>query len=495
MKPVQLDMFGNETAHFPVDSDGQDSGETGAKRGRAGKRRKRSKEVVRPEVAKAPLIMDSFGKKSDSFDYAAGLENLKAEEINYLAEENIIASDAVSAATPKIYSISEITSQIKGMMESKFPNVWITGEVTDFRNRTSRHYYFALKDDKAKIRATIFNAASRRFPFELADGMELICHGSIDVYGPQGSYSIIVDHCEPKGIGALQLAFEQLKKRLEAEGLFAPERKRPIPFLPRRVGVVTSPTGAAVRDIIHVLKRRFPNVDILLYPVRVQGEGAAKEIADAIDVMNRSADVDVLIVGRGGGSIEDLWAFNEEIVARAIVASRIPVISAVGHEIDFTIADFCADRRAATPSAAAEIAVPVREELINKIVERRRSLAQALRQSVSSKKQDVAKLANRIGDPRRRFPDMLRRIDELFGRFRRGFDVALERRSGMLSKFVSNLDHLSPLGVLAKGYAVVQDRRGESVRKASQLKIGDNLSIRLHRGEAAAIVTKLKVID
>ncbi len=395
--------------------------------------------------------------------------------------------------SPHIFSVSEITGDLKVLVERNFADIWICGEVTDFRNRTGRHFYFALKDEKNKIRAVIFNAASRKIPFELKDGLEVVCHGSLDVYGPAGYYSIIIDRIEPKGIGALQLAFEQLKKKLEEEGLFKADRKKVIPYLPRRVGVITSPTGAAIRDIVHVMTRRFPNIEILLHPVRVQGDESAGEIAEAIRTMNGIRDLDVLIIGRGGGSIEDLWAFNEEVVARAIAASKLPIISAVGHEIDFTISDFVADLRAPTPSAAAEMVVPVRSELMATIADRRKQLGFALKQGLHRRLQELGKLAGRIRDPRRRLPDLIRNVDALRSRLTFVMKSGFDKRIQHLAKLASNMDHLSPLGVLAKGYSVAEDVKGRVIKSSKSLKLGDSLKLRFSKGTALTKV--LKVID
>ncbi len=337
----------------------------------------------------------------------------------------------------------------------------------------------------------IFNAQGMRLSFDLADGLEVIVHGKLNVYAPYGKYSILIDRIEPKGKGALQLAFEQLKKKLEAEGLFASDRKKPIPFLPRRIGVVTSPTGAAVRDIVNVLHRRFPAVDILVHPARVQGEGASSDIAAAIEAMNGVAGIDLLIVGRGGGSIEDLWPFNEEIVARAIASSRIPVISAVGHEIDFTIADFVADLRAATPSAAAELAVPVEADLRVQIADRQRRLAHALSRLVSERGHILGRLSARLGDPGRRLPDLMLRVDELRGRLIFSLRVGMEKRAEFIRGLMGNLNHLSPLAVLAKGYAVATSSDGKAVMSAGDLRVGQRLSVKFHRGTANAKVTKI----
>ena len=257
----------------------------------------------------------------------------------------------------KIYSVSELSQQIRNLLEKEFPDVWVVGEVSNFRAASSGHLYFTLKDESAQIRAVCFRNQARYLKFRPQDGISVIARGHLSVYETRGEYQLYIEYLEPAGLGALQLAFEQLKQKLAAEGLFDPGRKKPLPLLPRTVGVVTSPTGAVIRDILRVLRRRFRNMNVMLGPVKVQGEGAAEEIVEGIKTLNRQTGVDVIIVARGGGSLEDLWAFNEEIVARAIAASKIPIISAVGHETDFTIADFVADLRAPTPSAAAALVV------------------------------------------------------------------------------------------------------------------------------------------
>jgi len=265
----------------------------------------------------------------------------------------------------KILTVSELTLNIKGHLEEGFRELWVEGEISNFRSPASGHYYFTLKDDKSQIRAVVFRFMGRSLKFEPKDGLSVICRGRITVYEPRGEYQLILDYMEPKGIGALQLAFEQLKEKLAKEGLFDPAHKKLLPLLPQKIGIVTSPTGAAIRDLLTVIGRRFSNVEILINPVKVQGEGAHQEIAKSIYELNGIPGIDVIIITRGGGSLEDLWSFNEEIVARAIYRSSIPVISAVGHEIDFTIADFVADLRAPTPSAAGELVVRDKAELIN----------------------------------------------------------------------------------------------------------------------------------
>ncbi|MBI3008015.1 MAG: exodeoxyribonuclease VII large subunit, partial [Candidatus Omnitrophica bacterium] len=272
-----------------------------------------------------------------------------------------------TAVKEHVYTVSELTKELKIILEDSFPRVWVEGEVSNYKLHTSGHLYFTLKDESSQLRAIVWKDTAVRFKFELKDGTAVICFGRLSVYDKQGQYQLYVEKLEPRGLGALQLAFEQLKAKLSKEGLFDPAHKKPVPLLPKRIGIVTSPTGAAIRDILNVLDRRFSNVEVIIYPVKVQGEGAREEISNAIRDLNTFGNIDVMIVGRGGGSLEDLWAFNEEIVARAIYNSNIPVISAVGHEIDWTIADFVSDMRAPTPSAAAELVIGRKEDLMMRI--------------------------------------------------------------------------------------------------------------------------------
>jgi len=267
-------------------------------------------------------------------------------------------------APRKIYTVSEITAGVKACLESEFSEISVEGEISNLAAAASGHLYFGLKDKGAQMRCVCFRGKARFLKFQAEDGLQVVASGNLSVYEPRGDYQLIVDFMEPKGFGSLQLAFEQLKARLQAAGLFDAQRKKPLPLLPRCIGIVTSPTGAAIQDILRILRRRHENVQVLIYPTRVQGQGAAAEIAGGIRALNRLSEIDVMIVGRGGGSLEDLWAFNEEIVARAIFESRIPVISAVGHEVDFTIADFVADVRAPTPSAAAELVVSQKNAML-----------------------------------------------------------------------------------------------------------------------------------
>ncbi len=408
---------------------------------------------------------------------------------------NVAEPEAVPpavSAEPHIHTVTELTHAIRDRLEGEFCDIWVCGEVSNWRpNESSGHWYFSLKDSNSQLNAVMFRGVNSKIKFQVEQGMELICHGKISVYPPRGNYQIIIDTCEPKGMGALQLAFEQLKQKLAAEGLFDRSKKIPIPFLPRRVGVVTSPTGAAIRDICTVLRRRFPSIDILLMPTRVQGDGAAIEIARAIRLLDERGDVDVMIVGRGGGSIEDLWAFNEEVVARAIFSARTPVVSAVGHEIDFTIADFVADVRAATPSAAAELVVPVCGDLRASVIDKRRQLLHGLRTRVARSVEQLHHLRQRLRFPVNKITDGFQWVDHLRERLQNAMRGGIDRRRQQVMNWAGQLQHLSPLAVLAKGYAVVQ-KGGVAVRDAGMLTVGDVLDVRLDKGSIVAAVTALR---
>ena len=343
--------------------------------------------------------------------------------------------DTFSRLADQVYSVSEITAAIKEQLELSFPSLWVEGEISNFRVPSSGHFYFTLKDARSQIRGVMFRSRNAGLLFVPEDGLQVICRASLSVYPPRGDYQLIVEWMEPRGRGALQLAFEALKRRLASEGLFDEERKRPLPFLPAVVGLVTSPTGAAVRDVLKVLWRRHPNVAVRFCPVRVQGEGAAAEIAEAIRMLNRDGRADVIIVGRGGGSLEDLWAFNEEAVARAVADSRIPVVSAVGHEIDFTIADFVADLRAPTPSAAAELVVPEQAALRNVIGSLDERLWSLAVKDVAERRARLAALHGRLQHPGRRVQEGFLRLDELTERMR----VAARRSLGQARGAVAGL--------------------------------------------------------
>jgi exodeoxyribonuclease VII large subunit len=481
-----------------------------------------------------------------------------------------------------IWKVSELTERISELLEGAFPDVWIEGEVSNYHAAQSGHLYFTLKDARSQIRCVCFRDQARGLKFRPEDGLHVTVRGSLGVYEPRGEYQIYISYIEPVGAGALQLAFEQLKKKLEAEGLFDEERKKPLPVLPRCIGVVTSPTGAAVRDILRVLKRRFANVHVQLYPVKVQGEGAAKEIAAALQYFNRAKVADVLIVARGGGSLEDLWAFNEEIVARAVAASDIPVITGVGHETDFTIADFVADVRAPTPSAAAEIVVRSRQEFERHIADHYRHLAQRMRYLLSERRHRVRDLEThrgfrqlellvrrrrqqvdelgsqlavvarlrlavarqrltkagtriaafdlrgraevlrrRIGqqrealraalervvarkqrrfavaqvrfaalDLRARVGKLRRALDARTGDLRVRIDRALITKRRRLEAAALQLEERSPFQLLERGYAIAYDASGKVLRSPDQVAPGDDISVRLARGQMDATVRR-----
>jgi exodeoxyribonuclease VII large subunit len=428
----------------------------------------------------------------------------------------------------RIYSVSDLTRMIKNHLEHEFPLVWISGEISNLRNPHSGHCYFTLKDEHSQLRAVIVRSNMRNLRVKPADSLKVICRGQLTVYEPRGDYQLLVDYLEPLGLGALAQAYEQLKNRLAAEGLFDSQYKRPLPFLPRRLAVVTSPSGAAIRDFLQILNRRFPNIEVLLYPVRVQGQGAAEEIVAAIQNLNTMPEVEVIILTRGGGSLEDLWAFNEEIVARAIFHSTIPIISAVGHEIDFTIADFTADLRAPTPSAAAELVVRRQEDLQLQL----HRLAGAMHRRFLSRLQQCRErtrlLGARLGDPRRRVNDLRLRLDDRleqlqrlwksrrrqagarlelaaarhnllnvtraceqqrlvlqqqFRQLRQLFAWRCREQRRLLDHLQDRLGHLNPAAVLARGYAIATTRpEGTILRDSQQTAAGAEILLTLHKG-------------
>jgi exodeoxyribonuclease VII large subunit len=392
----------------------------------------------------------------------------------------------------RVLSVGELTEHIKGTLESQFPHVWVSGEISNFSRPQSGHCYFTLKDDRAQIKAVIWRTAATRVRFDLQDGMQVICQGALDVYPPRGSYQLVVRQIEPKGVGALELALRKLRERLLGEGLFAPERKRPLPRFPRRIAFVTSPTGAAIRDFLEVLRRRWNGVHVLIVPVRVQGEGAAAEIAAGIELVNRLADpIDVVVVGRGGGSLEDLWSFNEEIVVRAIHGSRVPVISAVGHEIDVTLADLVADVRALTPSEAAERVAPAVDEVTDFLKRQELRLAVALRTRIAAASARLAAIAScrAFRRPLESVLLLARRLDECDARACRAIDRNVQSARERLRTTAGQLESLSPLAVLARGYSVttrVDD--GQIVRAAGQLIPGQCIHTRFAKGSLTSRV-------
>ena len=343
-----------------------------------------------------------------------------------------------------VFTVAELTARIKAELEDSFPAVWVEGEISNLRAPSSGHAYFTLKDDLAQLRCVLFRSRGRRVRFELADGLQVLLFGGLDVYAARGEYQLVVELMEPKGLGALQLAFEQLKRKLDAEGLFDAARKRALPRFPRAIGIVTSPTGAALRDILHVIGRRFAGLRLLVAPVRVQGEGAALDVAQALENLCELKDLDVVIVARGGGSIEDLWAFNDESVARAIVACTVPVISAVGHETDFTIADFAADLRAPTPSAAAALVVREKLHVLRGLAHLYGRLSKGMESRVAEERQRLLVLAGRrvLTEPGRALREWHRRLDDLSARMRlaaRGHHRHVAHRVALATNALSSL--------------------------------------------------------
>lgn len=445
-------------------------------------------------------------------------------------------------STARIFTVTELTWLIKTQVEDAFSDVWVEGEVSNLRMPSSGHLYLTLKDEASQLKVVVFRASGRHLKFQLRDGQHILCRGHLTVYEPRGEYQLVADYVEPKGIGALQLAFEQLKERLRAEGLFDEARKRPLPTLPRRIGIVTSPTGAVLHDMLKILARRFPNLSILVNPVPVQGEGASVEIARAIEEMNVMAPsvggIDVLILARGGGSLEDLWAFNEEAVARAIAASQIPVISAVGHETDYTISDFVADLRAPTPSAAAEMVVKPKQEFKDRLEALNGRLRQAMGVYLEARGAKSRELLRAIPSPQKRLESLFLKMDELewrsgqallrllrekranledrvqrlsglcpdariqywrvllshvYGKLIHQMDLVLEGRKTTLARAMGCMDSLSPLSVLARGYCIAHKiPTFEIIRETRQVTKGERLNLRLHRGELVCQVYEVR---
>lgn len=403
---------------------------------------------------------------------------------------------------PPVQTVSQLTAQIKDLLETTFPSVWVTGELSDFARPRSGHCYFTLKDDQAQIRGVIWRGVASRLKFEPSDGLEVICRGHLDLYAPRGSYQLIIDEIEPKGIGALELAFRQLREKLAAEGLFDPARKQRLPSFIRRVAVVTSQTGAAIRDFLEVLQRRWRGVEVLIVPVRVQGEGASKEIAEAIATINRIAGnqatvpIDCIVVTRGGGSLEDLWAFNEERTVRAVAESRLPVVSAIGHEIDVTLVDLAADVRAATPSEAAELVAPAAEEWTARLDQLRTRLQTGLRSRAIMARNRLDTLAESrpFRRPLDQVHDLTRKLDELDARSARAARRQMESARRELDAATARLESLSPLSVLARGYSLTQRAEDETlIHDASTLAIGEEIITRFDQGKAISRVER--VID
>lgn len=428
----------------------------------------------------------------------------------------------------EIYSVSRLNREARAALEGHFPLLWVEGELSNLARPRSGHIYFSLKDEFAQVRCAMFRMRAMNIAFAPRDGMQVLARVRVGLYEPRGDFQLVVDHMEEAGDGALRRAFEAMKQRLEQEGLFDETRKRPLPAMPRQIGVVTSPSGAAIRDILSVLRRRFPAIPVVIYPVAVQGEGAAGEIADMIRLAGRRNECDVLIVGRGGGSLEDLWAFNEEVVARAIYDSPVPVVSAVGHEVDITIADFVADVRAPTPSAAAELLSPDREAWLQRLQRIEDRLTQVVRQQMQQRKQQLQWLEKRLKHPGRRLQENAQRLDELEmrmaqaqrnllrhnasrlatlqarlerhspasrlerlrqtqgelqRRLHQAMALQIRQRQQHLASQARALETVSPLATLSRGYAIVCDAKSDKVLyRSDQISVGDTVRARLHSG-------------
>jgi exodeoxyribonuclease VII large subunit len=389
-----------------------------------------------------------------------------------------------------VYSVSRLNREVRVLLERGFGSLWLEAEISNFARPSSGHWYFSLKDAAAQVRCAMFRQRNMLCAFTARDGQKVLVRARIGLYEPRGEYQLIVDHMEDAGLGALKRQFEELSAKLSQEGLFAAERKRPLPGLPRRIGVITSPTGAAVRDILHVLARRFPAAAVLIYPVPVQGAQAAAEITAALELAGRRAECDVLILARGGGSLEDLWAFNDERLARAIVASPIPVITGIGHEIDFTIADFAADVRAPTPSAAAELVVPDAQEWLDAFTQFAARLQRCMRRRIEERRERLRWLTGRASlvSPSARLKLQLSRLESLDQRLGRAWRQAMSSRRDKLLPLIRTLHAVSPLATLERGYAIVSLESGDILRDAADAKPGAIIEARLARGRVRAKV-------
>ncbi|MBM4305028.1 MAG: exodeoxyribonuclease VII large subunit [Deltaproteobacteria bacterium] len=394
----------------------------------------------------------------------------------------------------KVPSVSQLTRRLRGHIENAFFDIWVKGEISNLKKPSSGHLYFNLKDTHAQLRAVMFRNAFSKLKFDLKDGMEILLHGTLTIYEARGDYQIVADSAEPVGVGALQMAFEQLKQKLQAEGLFDPKHKKPLPTLPTRIGIITSPTGAAVKDILNVLQRRFSNREIFILPTNVQGEKAAPEIVAAIqnaqDWNHSHPDraIEVLIIGRGGGSLEDLWPFNEEIVARAIFACPIPTLSAVGHEIDVTISDFVADLRAPTPSAAAELVIPRKEDLIQLVETQQNRMTTIFKKHLIQVRLHLSHLSSRLVDPKERIQQMKEKFLNLESKLISVFVYRLNLLKHRLETQAGLLHTLSPLQVLSRGYSLTLGEKNQIIRSTHDVKEGEKIITQVSDGRFYAEV-------
>lgn len=395
---------------------------------------------------------------------------------------------------PTVYSVSQLNNYVKGILDrdENLVHVFVTGEISNFKAHYSGHMYMTVKDETSSVKAVMFAGNASKLRFTPENGMKILVLGKVSLFTRDGSYQLYIDDMQPDGVGDLNMAFEQLKKKLETEGLFRQEHKKPIPRFPERVGVVTSATGAAVQDIFNVLKRRFPAAEVVLRPCQVQGDGAAEDIAKAIYEFNRLKGADVLIVGRGGGSVEDLWAFNEEVLARAVFASEIPVISAVGHETDYTICDFVADLRAPTPSAAAECAVPDRLELLARLTSAKQHICSLVRNRFDTEREKLNAIGKNAAlyDPLYSINEKKRELVYLEDKLSSLVNSELEKNKSRVSATAGKLDALSPLRVISRGYALVE-KNGRTVTKTADLQTGDFIRIKLSDGSFSANVKEI----
>lgn len=406
---------------------------------------------------------------------------------------------AAQKLKPEPLTVSALTAQLRGLVEGRFPSVWVAGEVSNFNRAASGHWYFTLKDAGAQLKAAMFRGFNLRMKFDPKDGLEVIARGRLTVYDPRGDYQLIVEEIQPKGIGAAELALRQLKEKLLAKGYFDPRRKRPLPRYPRRIGLIASLSGAAIRDMVELFAQRWPLTELVIRPSRVQGEGAAAEIAAALRMLNhfhttRELPLHAIVIGRGGGSTEDLWAFNEEVVADAVFNSVVPVVSAVGHEIDVTVADLVADFRAETPSAAVVALTPDRRELAAGILEMRTRLYECVERRLDLARQRVEQLAARpaLRRPLQRVRDLEQRLDAAADRMARAANQRVIRTSTQLAALASRLETLSPLNVLTRGYSLTQTADGKLVHSAADVKLGDVIVTRVAAGKIVSRVASVE---
>lgn len=407
---------------------------------------------------------------------------------------------AIRKLVPEPLSISALTARLKEVVEGQFYSVWVSGEISNFTRATSGHWYFSLKDASSQIRAVMFRGSNFRIRFNPKDGLEVLARGRLSVFEPRGEYQLLIEELQPKGIGAAELALRQLKEALLARGYFDPRRKRGLPRFPRRVGVIASSSGAAIRDIVELFAQRWPLAELLIHPSRVQGDGAAVEVAAAIRILNRIHSIgelplDAIVLGRGGGSTEDLWAFNELIVAEAIFGSVVPVVSAVGHEVDVTIADLVADHRAETPSAAVVALTPHLRELSEELLEMQARLQSAIEHRLELARHRVDSLAARpaLRQPLLRIRDLHQRLGDTSQRLSRAMNQRVVQATEKITALTARLESLSPLNVLTRGYSLTHKASGELVRSAREVEPGDLLKIRVAAGEILSRVEESRV--